>query len=69
MYHFMITTKNSLELTYQELRHWLIVQLIFVSFYQQTCLHLAASGGHAHAVKSLLRKGVDINITDKDGVS
>ena len=56
-----------IQLTYQELRHWLI--LLFVSFYQQTSLHLAANGGHAVTVESLLNKGADINITDKDGVS
>ena len=56
-----------IQLTYQELRHWLI--LLFASFYQQTSLHLAASGGHAVTVESLLNKGADINITDKDGVS
>ena len=69
-YFFMIIIYNIyIQLTYQELRHWLIVQLIFGSFYQRTSLHLAASGGHALTVKSLLDKGADISITDEDGVS
>ena len=36
---------------------------------QITPLHAAASEGHEYTVKSLVKKGANINIQDKDGVS
>ena len=40
-----------------------------VFFSQRAPLHAAASEGHEYTVKSLVKKGANINIQDKDGVS
>ena len=43
---------------------------ISVTFsYQQTPLHLAASNAHDYTVEWLVKKGADMNIKDKKGVS
>ena len=49
----------------------LILQLFhrqFISLYQQTPLHIAASKGHDYLVERLVKKGAGINIKDKKGV-
>ena len=38
-------------------------------FYQQTPLHVAAGKGHDYTVELLVKKGADMNIKDKKGVS
>ena len=38
-------------------------------FYQRTPLHIAAKEGFNHTVDSLVKKGANINIKDKKGVS
>ena len=38
-------------------------------FYQQTPLHVAASKGHDYTVEMLVKKGANMNIKDKKGVS
>ena len=44
--------------------------LQFVTFiYQQTPLHVAASKGHDYTVECLVKKGANMNIKDKNGVS
>jgi len=44
--------------------------LKFVTFsYQQTPLHVAASKGHDYTVEYLVKKGANMNIQDKKGVS
>ena len=44
--------------------------LKFVPFSQQrTPVHVAASKGHGHTVECLVKKGADIRIQDKAGVS
>ena len=44
--------------------------LKFVTFsYQQTPLHIAASKGCDYTVEFLVKKGADMNIKDKNGVS
>ena len=44
--------------------------LKFVTFsYQQTPLHVAASKGRDYTVECLVKKGADMNIKDKKGVS
>ena len=44
--------------------------LEFVTFSsQQTPLHVAASNGREYTVECLVRKGADMNIKDKNGVS
>ena len=44
--------------------------LKFVTFsYQQTPLHVAASKGCDYTVEMLVKKGADMNIKDKKGVS
>ena len=46
------------------------ITLKFVSFfYQWTPLHVAASKGRDYTVESLVKRGYDINIKDKKGVS
>ena len=42
---------------------------MFVSFYQRTPLHIAAIEGYSHTVESFVKKGANINIKDKKGVS
>ena len=37
--------------------------------YQKTPLHIAASKGRDYTVECLVKKGADINIKDKTGVS
>ena len=37
--------------------------------YQQTPLHNATKEGHEYTVESLVKKGANINIQDKAGVS
>ena len=41
--------------------------LLFLN--QQTPLHVAASKGHDYTVECLVKKGADISIKDKAGVS
>ena len=42
----------------------------FVTFsYQQTPLHVAASNGSDYIVKCLVKKGADMNLRDRKGVS
>ena len=44
--------------------------LKFVTFsYQQTPLHVAAIKGHDYTVECLVKKGANMNIKDKNGVS
>ena len=44
--------------------------LKFVTFsYQRTPLHAAASKGHDYTVEMLVKKGADMYIKDKKGVS
>ena len=44
--------------------------LKFVTFsYQQTPLHVAARKGRDYSVECLVKKGADMNIKDKKGVS
>ena len=44
--------------------------LKFATFsYQQTPLHVAASKGRDYTVENLVKKGADMNIKDKNGVS
>ena len=38
-------------------------------FYQRTPLHIAAEEGFKHTVDSLVKKGANIKIKDKEGVS
>ena len=46
------------------------LQINFVTFsYQQTPLHVAASKGHDYTVEYLVKKGADMDIKDKKGVS
>ena len=42
---------------------------MFASFYQRAPLHLAAKEGYSHTVECLVKKGANINIKDKKGVS
>ena len=37
--------------------------------YQRTPLHIATREGHENTAKCLVKKGADISIKDKDGVS
>lgn len=41
----------------------------FVSRHQWTPLHVAADNGHKNILEYLVKKPVDINIKDDDGVS
>jgi len=46
------------------------ITLKFVSFfYQWTPLHVAASKGRDYTVENLVKKGADMNVKDKKGVS
>ena len=47
----------------------LLSQSLFLSFCQQTPLHIAASKNYERTVECLVDEGADINIKDKDGVS
>ena len=47
----------------------LLSQSLFVSFCQQTPLHIAASKNYERTVECLVDKGADINIKDNTGVS
>ena len=42
---------------------------LFISLHQRTPLQWAVIEGHMDIVKSLVVKGADINIKDKNGVS
>ena len=42
---------------------------MFVSFYQRAPLHIAANEGFRYTVESLVKKGAEIMIKDKKGVS
>lgn len=42
---------------------------LFISLHQRTPLQWAVIEGHMDIVKSLIVKGADINIKDKNGVS
>ena len=47
-----------------------IIKTFLVTFsYQQTPLHIAASNGRDYTVECLVKKGADIYIKDKTGVS
>ena len=47
-----------------------IIATLLVTFsYQQTPLHVAASNGRDYTVEWLVKKGADVNIKDKRGVS
>ena len=47
-----------------------IIATLLVTFsYQKTPLHVAASKGRDYTVECLVKKGADMNIKDKNGVS
>ena len=41
---------------------------MFLSVYQQTPLHIAATKDHDYTVKCLVEKSTDVNIKDMNGV-
>ena len=52
---------------YSQFQNYIAATLFFL--YQQTPLHVAAREGHDYTAKCLFKKGADISIKDKDGVS
>ena len=45
------------------------VQFLFVFFYQDTPLYMAADRGHVDTLRCLIDKGADTSIGDRNGVS
>ena len=48
---------------------WLLSVFFFCFLYQQTPLHNATKEGHEYTVDSLVKKGANIDVQDKAGVS
>ena len=74
----ILTVYAVLVVTYVKVYHAVLKSIGYVScttlkvapfFNQRSPLHAAASKGHDYTAECLLKRGADINIKDKDGVS